>query len=111
MSSEKTINAYAIIETGSKQYRVSEGDIINVELLGLAPAETIEFEKVLFVYDGKAPHVGAPVVSGFTVKGEIMSEIKGPKVVAFKYRRRKDSSRKVGHRQKYSRVKIVQIAG
>ena len=110
MSSEKT-NVYAIIETGSKQYRVAEGDLIDVELLSLEPKETIEFEKVLFVYDGKSHHVGAPVVAGFTVKGEVVSDIKGPKVVAFKYRRRKDSRRKVGHRQKYSRVKIVQIAG
>lgn len=109
MSSEKT--TYAIIQTGSKQYRVAEGDVIDVELLGLQPKETFEFDQVLFVYDGSHSHVGSPVVQGFTVKGELVSDVKGPKVVAFKYRRRKDSRKKIGHRQQYSRVKIVQIAG
>lgn len=108
MSLEKRV--YAIIQSGSKQYRVAEGDVIDVELVGAEPQETVHFEQVLFVYDGSSSHVGAPVVSGFTVKGELQTEVKGPKVVAFKYRRRKDSRKKIGHRQRYSRVKIVQIS-
>lgn len=107
MSSENT--TYAIIQTGGKQYKVAEGDVIDVELL--EAQETIEFDQVLFVFDGSTPHVGAPVVPGFTVKGELVSTVKGPKVVSFKYRKRKDSRKKIGHRQQYSRVKIVQIAG
>lgn len=101
---------YAIIKSGGKQYRVSKGDVIDVELLGDEKKE-INFGDVLFVYDGKVSKVGSPVVSGYSVKGEILSEVKGPKVVAFKYKRRKQYRRKVGHRQRYSRVKIVEIAG
>lgn len=102
---------YAIIKSGGKQYRVEKGDIINVELLGLEPNSSVEFNEVLFINDGAAAKVGAPIVSGSVVRGELLSEIKGPKVIAFKYKRRKQYRRKVGHRQKYSRVKIIEIAG
>lgn len=98
---------YAIIETGGKQYRIELGKIIDVELL--QEEEEVEFKKVLFFHDGKENHVGAPYVANCLVKGEVLGEEKGPKVIAFKYRRRKDSKKTVGHRQKYSRVKITEI--
>ena len=103
---------YAIIETGGKQYRVEKNDVIDVELFDAGDETNIEFKNVLFVHDGSAPKVGAPYVAKSVVKGELLGTAKGPKVFAFKYKRRKSSTRKkVGHRQKYSRVKITEIVG
>ncbi len=103
------MNPYAIIQTGGKQYRVETGDVVEVELLeGEGP---VQFGEVFFLFDGTKTLVGAPVVPGAVVKGERMGEIKGEKVVSFKYKRRKNYRRKVGHRQRYSRVKITEIAG
>jgi large subunit ribosomal protein L21 len=99
---------YAIIETGGKQYRVQEGDEINVELL--KAEKTVTFDKVLLVSDGKTPKIGLPHVPKCTVHAEILGEAKGPKVIAFKYKRCKNYRRTVGHRQRYSRVKITKIA-
>ncbi len=101
---------YAIIETGSKQYRVEEGDELNVELLNDAE-QSITFDKVLLVDDGNSPHVGLPYVPHCTVHAELVGEIKGPKVVAYKYKQRKISTRRlVGHRQRYTRIKITKIS-
>ncbi len=100
---------YAIIETGGKQYRVEAGDVIDVELLGEDSGSNIEFKNVLFFHTGEAAKVGAPHVKGCVVLGQLLQEIKGPKVLSFKYKRRKNYRRKVGHRQKYSRVKITEI--
>ena len=99
---------YAIIETGGKQYQVREGDLIDVELL--EGESEIRFDRVLFLHDGETARVGAPHVPHCIVHGELVGEIKGPKVFAFKYTKRETSRRKVGHRQKYSRVKITRIA-
>lgn len=101
---------YAIIETGGKQYRVEQNDVIDVELLNSAQDGKIEFKTVLFVSQGSEMKVGSPYLAEFTVKGEVLGEVKGPKVIAFKYKRRKRYRRKVGHRQQYSRVKITEIA-
>lgn len=100
---------YAIIKTGGKQYRVKQGDIIDVELLKVSPEEAVEFKEVLFIHDGKAPKIGLPNIENCMVRGEYIGEEKGPKVVAYKYKRRKNYHRKVGHRQKYSRIKITEI--
>jgi large subunit ribosomal protein L21 len=102
---------YAIIESGGKQYRVEKGDIIDVELLSPADSGKVEFKHVLFLHNGKAAKIGAPHVPKSAVMGEFVQEVKGPKVVAFKYKRRKQIRRKVGHRQRYSRVKITDIVG
>ena len=98
---------YAIIESGSKQYKVKKGDIIEVELLKMD--KTVEFKNVLLLNDGKTTKIGNPIVEGSIVLGEILEEIKGPKVVAFKYKRRKNYHKKVGHRQRYNKVKITEI--
>jgi len=100
---------YAIIETGSKQYQVEEGDIIDIELLTPKDKKLVEFKNILFLSEGTKMHVGTPYVKGFSVKGEILKEVKGEKVIAYKYKRRKNYLRKKGHRQKYLKVKITQI--
>lgn len=100
---------FAIIQSGGKQYKVSEGDIIDVELLKEVKDSKISFKDVILFNDGKKTLVGAPIVKGCTVKGELLDEVKGPKVIAFKYKKRKSCHRKVGHRQKYSRVKITAV--
>ena len=99
---------YAIIETGGKQYRVQEGDIIDVELLGTDQAVT--FDRVLLLQDGNAPQIGLPHLPNCIVHAELLGETKGPKVIAYKYKRRHNYRRTVGHRQRYSRVKITKIA-
>jgi len=91
--------AYAIIKTGGRQYRVAEGDTIDVDLL----------EGVLMHADGEKITHGSPSVSGATVTGEVVEQRKDKKVVAFKYRRRKGYHRTVGHRRKLTRVKITGI--
>lgn len=96
---------YAIIETGSKQYRVQEGDKLAVELLGDGP---VEF-KAIFLHDGETSKVGAPYVPNCVVHAEVLGIEKGPKVVAFKYKKCKNYRRTVGHRQKYSEIKITKI--
>lgn len=100
---------YAIIETGGKQYRVEEGDELDVELLHKEGGE-VTFEKVLLLSDGKEPKLGLPHLEGCSVLAEVIGNAKGPKVIAFKYKRRTNYRRTVGHRQKYSRVKIKKIA-
>lgn len=101
---------YAIIETGGKQYRVEKGDVIDVELLNTAE-KNVEFSNVLFINNGTNVKLGNPHIAKSLVKAELMQEVKGPKVVAFKYKQRKGIRRKVGHRQRYSRVKITDIVG
>ena len=106
---------YAIIEQGGKQYKVSQGDVVNIELTEVpADAKTIELDKVLFVSDGKKVQVGSPylkgakVVASFKVSAED-AVVKGPKLYPMHFRRRKNSSRKMGHRQKYLQVMIDTI--
>ena len=102
-------NTYAIIKTGGKQYRVAEGDIIEVELLKAQSGEAVEFSQVLLVTDGKTAHVGKPTVGGYLVKGELLGIASGPKVTSMKYKPSSHQYKKFGHRQHYSRVKITDI--
>ena len=99
---------YAIIQTGGKQYRVEKGDVIQVELLG-QDGGAVEFREVLLVNDGNVTKVGNGASGHMIVRGELLGEAKGPKVIAFKYKRRKNYRRKVGHRQRYACVKITDI--
>jgi len=106
---------YAVIEQGGKQYKVAAGDVIDIELTEVAPdAKTIELDKVLFVSDGQTVRVGAPyldgakVIASFKVSGEA-SVVKGPKVYPTYLRRRKNSGKRIGHRQKYMQVMIDSI--
>lgn len=101
---------YAIVETGGKQYKVAEGDTILVERLPLQEkAQTLQLEKVLLAHDGKGVRIGTPYLSGAKVVCQLVREEKGPKSFDFQYRRRKGYKRKVGHRQKYLRLKIQEL--
>ena len=100
---------YAIIESGSKQYRVEVGDIIDIEKIASEEGKPVEFADVLLMHDGSAIKVGAPRVEKAVVKAEVLGDVRGPKVIAYKYKRRKNYHRKVGHRQDYKRVKIVEF--
>jgi large subunit ribosomal protein L21 len=101
---------YAIIKSGSKQYRVQKDDVVHLELLAVEPGQTVEFRDVLFVGDetGKS-QVGAPTVPGCVVTAQCLGIAKGPKIQSMKYKRRKNCYRKFGHRQHYSQVKIIDI--
>jgi large subunit ribosomal protein L21 len=100
---------YAIIETGGKQYRVEKGDEIDVELIEPEATGKVQFKHVLFLNNENAIKIGNPHLGNCSVIGELVQEVKGPKVIAFKYKKRKGIRRKVGHRQRYSRVKITDI--
>ena len=99
---------YAIIATGGKQYKVSEGDIIKVEKLDAEAGATVTFDQVLFVNDGSAK-VGDPTVKGATVTASVVSEGKGKKVIVYKYKRKTGYHKKNGHRQLFTKVKIEKI--
>ena len=101
---------FAVIRTGGKQYKVAEGDVLDVELIGAEAGNTAKFDEVLMVVNGDAVKVGQPTISGASVSAEVIGEVKGDKVVAFKFKRRKGYHRTVGHRQKRTRVKIGAIA-
>lgn len=101
---------YAIIETGGKQYRVQEGDVITVEKLNVAAGETVEFDRVLVLSDGSAVQVGAPVLETAKVFGSVVENGKGEKVIIFKYKSKKDYRKKQGHRQPYTMIKIETLS-
>src|SRR5207248_4733110 len=100
---------YAVIKTGGKQYRVAANDTIEIEKLAGSAGDSIEFTDVLMVSNGDAIEWGAPVVQGATVAGEILGQVRGPKIIIFKKRRRKHYRRKNGHRQDLTSVRITEI--
>ncbi len=100
---------YAVIKSGGKQYRVSVGDELLLDKLGLEPKATLEIKEVLMV-GGDAPKVGTPFVAGALVTAQVINEGRAKKVLTFKKRRRKDSKTKRGFRRDFTRVKITNIA-
>lgn len=101
---------FAVVKTGGKQYRVAENDILLVEKLAGEAGDSIEFAEILMI-GGDNVTIGAPLVEGASVSAEVLEQLRGPKVISFKKRRRKHSSqRKRGHRQYLTRVKITGIA-
>ncbi|MFN0217229.1 MAG: 50S ribosomal protein L21 [Hyphomicrobium sp.] len=102
---------YAVIKTGGKQYRVSKDDILTIEKVAGDVGGKVEFDQVLMVGSGADVKLGAPIVSGAKVVGELVEHTRGPKLIAFKKRRRKNSRRKKGHRQDLSTVRITSITG
>lgn len=100
---------YAIIEAGGKQYKVSKDSVIDVEKLGGKPEDEISFDNVLMVANDNEVKVGTPFVLGAKVLAEVVRNFKDKKVVSFKFRRRKSSKSKKGHRQQLSKVKIKEI--
>ena len=99
---------YAVIETGGKQYKVSEGDDVFVEKLDVAEGDAYEFDKVLAVNDGELA-IGAPTVAGAKVKATVLAQTKGKKVIVYKYKRKSGYHKKNGHRQNYTKLKIDSI--
>ena len=99
---------YAIIATGGKQYKVSEGDIIKVEKLGVAEGETVTFDQVLAVNNGSLS-IGTPTVAGATVTATVVREGKDKKVIVYKYKNKTGYHKKNGHRQLFTQVKIEKI--
>jgi large subunit ribosomal protein L21 len=99
---------YAIIATGGKQYKVSEGDIITIEKLGVEAGEKVTFDQVLVV-GGDDLKVGTPTVDGATVDASVVKEGRGKKVIVYKYKRKTGYHKKNGHRQAFTQVKIDKI--
>ncbi|MDH5183164.1 MAG: 50S ribosomal protein L21 [Gammaproteobacteria bacterium] len=100
---------YAVIKTGGKQYRVSEGQTLRIEKLNAEQGTNVEFDQVLMVADGEDFKVGTPLVSGGKVTAEILEQGRGKKVKIVKFRRRKHYRRTMGHRQSFTEVKITGI--
>ncbi|MCL2827509.1 MAG: 50S ribosomal protein L21 [Oscillospiraceae bacterium] len=101
---------HAIMETGGKQYRVSEGDILFIEKLDAEAGDKVTFDRVLALGDGDGMKVGDPTVSGASVSGEVLKNGKAKKVIVYKMKPKKNYRRKQGHRQPYTQVKITSIS-
>lgn len=102
---------YAVIEAGGKQHRVEEGEVLRLEKIEVATGESVDFDKVLMVTQGDDVKLGAPYVKGAKVTAEVVSHGRADKVTIIKFRRRKHSMKRQGHRQWYTEVKITGIAG
>lgn len=101
---------YAVIMSGGKQYRVSEGDVVRVEQLDADSGAQVEFKDVLLVKTEEKTYIGRPMVEGATVQGTIAENAQGKKVLVFKYKKKKQYKRTRGHRQHYSEVRINKIS-
>ena len=99
---------YAIIATGGKQYRVSEGDVIYIEKIDAQVDSTVSFDVLLMGNDGDVK-IGTPVVEGVKVEVKVVGQIRGEKIVVYKYKSKKNYRRKQGHRQPYTKVEITKI--
>ena len=100
---------YAIIETGGKQYKVQEGDVLYIEKLNAGEGENYTFDRVLAVSKGEGLITGSPVVAGATVSAKVEKHGKGQKIIVYKYKAKKNYRRKQGHRQPFTKVTIEKI--
>jgi large subunit ribosomal protein L21 len=103
------MEAYAVIETGGKQYRVQQGDVLDVELLATEEGANVEFN-ALAVSNGSELSIGTPVVDGAKVKVSVVENLRGKKIYSFKKKRRKGYRRKIGHRQELTKIKVEEIS-
>lgn len=101
---------YAIVEDGGKQYKAVEGQTIEVDHFESEIGEQLDLERVLLVVDGEDIQIGTPLVDGAAVQATVVSQVKGPKIVVFKYKPKKRYRVKTGHRQKYTRLQIDSIS-
>ena len=99
---------FAVIETGGKQYKVKEGDVIRVEKLPVPEGSEIELDKVLFITNDEIK-VGKPYIEGATVKAKVLRHARGKKIIVMKFKRRKNYRRKYGHRQWFTELEILEI--
>ena len=102
---------YAIIEDGGRQYKVTSGDRLRIDRQVEENDKSVTFDRVLLIGGDGAAKIGAPLLAGATVTAEILGEVKGEKVRTFKYKRRKGYEKNIGHRQRYTEVKISAING
>ena len=102
---------YAIIETGGKQYKVNEGDVLFIEKLDVNEGDTVTFDRVKAVSVGSEFKVGAPTVEGAAVTAKVVANGKGKKIYVMKYKSKKNEKKKIGHRQPYTKVQILSIQG
>lgn len=100
---------FAVIKTGGKQYRVHEGDILQIEKLNLDKGKKVAFDKILLIEDEGKTLIGTPFIENALVRAEVVDNLKGEKVIVFKKKRRKQYRKKIGHRQEFTHVKIEQI--
>ncbi len=100
---------YAIVLSGGKQYRVTEGSILEVDRLAAEPEKSYQFEEILMVADEGKVHVGAPTVTGAKVKAVVLEHVRGPKVRVFHYKNKQRYRKTQGHRQEYTRVRVDKI--
>jgi len=100
---------YAIVNTGGKQYKIKQGDVLRIEKIPGEVGSPVSFDKVLMFSDGENVNIGRPVLDNVAVKGHIVDQGKGKKIIVFKYKRRKRYRRKLGHRQQYTEIKIDSI--
>ncbi len=100
---------YAIFQSGGKQHRVSQGDLVQLEKLEGEVGSTLSFDQVLLAGEDGAPKIGQPMVEGASISGEITRHGRGPKIVVYKFKRRKGFHKKIGHRQPFTEVKITGI--
>ena len=100
---------YAIIETGGKQYKVAKNDILVVEKLETKAGGEVKMNKVLLAKEGNSVHVGDPYLKGAHVICEVLGQERAPKVIAFKYKRRKSEKKKIGHRQNVTKIRVKEI--
>ncbi len=101
---------FAVIKTGGKQYKVAKDDVLEVELLGAEAGKSVQLKDVLMLSDGGKVEIGAPLLKGASVTAEVVKQTRGPKVIIFKKRRRKNYRRKKGHRQDLTMIKITSIS-
>ena len=101
---------YAIVEDGGKQYKAVEGATIEVDYFPAEAGEPVDLERVLMVVEDGKVNVGKPLVTGAKVQASVVSQVKGPKIVVFRYKPKKRIRRKTGHRQKYTRLQIESIS-
>jgi large subunit ribosomal protein L21 len=100
---------YAIVNTGGKQYKIQQGDVLRVEKIPGEVGSPVSFDKVLMFSDGENVNIGRPVLDNVAVKGHIVEQGKDKKIIVFKYKKRKRYRRKLGHRQQYTAIKIDSI--
>ena len=101
---------YAIIETGGKQYKVAEGDVIKTDLLESEVGSDVTFDRVVLASSGDAVSVGSPTVSGASVTGTVLRQDKDKKILVFKYKPKKRVRKLTGHRQRFAEIKITKIS-
>ena len=110
LKESEVLFVFAVIETGGKQYKVSEGDVIFVEKLGVEDGAEYTFDKVLAI-GGDTFTVGAPYIEGATVAAKVVKSGRGKKIYVFKYKAKKNEKKKIGHRQDYTKLEITKIVG